>query len=115
MKKLKPVKTFVKVFEDVMYNKKEYKGLVVPFFNKLLKTTFKEDIEKSCVGFYLKNEDYELSIENIGHTIKVVIAYHDRKLDRPFIFTPSDQLFTFKNILKIKNYLIYEYGKKNSI
>ena len=81
----------------------------------MLKTTFKEDIEKSCVGFYLKNEDYELSIENIGHTIKVVIAYHDRKLDRPFIFTPSDQLFTFKNVLKIKNYLIYEYGKKNSI
>lgn len=115
MKKLKPVKTFVKVFDDVMANKKEYKNLVVSFFNKLFKTKFKEEIEKSYVGFYLKNDDYELSIENIGHTIKVVIAYHDRKLDRPFIFTPSDQPFTFRNILKIRNYLIYEYGKRNSI
>lgn len=115
MKKLKSVRTFERVFEDVMLNKKEYKDLVVPFFNKLLKTTFKEDIEKSYIGFYLNNEEYELSIENVGRTFKVVIAYHDRKLDKPFIFIPSDQLFIFKNILKIKNYLIHEYGKNNSI
>lgn len=104
MKKVKLVKTFVEVFDDVMRNKKEYKDLVVPYFERIFKTKF-SGFEKSDVGFYLKNDSYELAIENIGHDIKVVIAYFDESLDRPFIFNKSNQEFNHRNVLKIKKYL----------